>query len=87
MAAGRYCTGSASRGAVRSEAGPARCTVGSASMDPVPDSEAESVRRSADSASTDPARYFVVDSADPAVPDLDPAERFRCFLVHIFIFR
>ena len=60
-------------------------SVESASMDPVPDSEAESVRHSADSASTDSVqnseaesvRHSGVDSADPAVPDLDSAEHFR----------
>ena len=105
MAAGRYCTGSASRGAVRSEAGFVRrsadsastdpaldaeaesaChSVDSASMDPVSDSEAESVRHSADSASTESVqnseaesvRHSEVDSADPAMPDLDSAEHFR----------
>ena len=59
------------------EVGSVRHSVDSASMDSVQDSEAGSVRHSMDSASTDPARYSVVDSADPAVPDLDPAERFR----------
>ena len=71
--------------ALDAEAESACRSVESASMDPVPDSEAESVRHSADSASTDSVqnseaesvRHSGVDSADPAVPDLDSAEHFR----------
>ena len=78
MEAVRCFADSASRGSVQdSEAGSVRYSVDSASMDPVRYSEVGLADRSVDSASMDPARYSVVDSADPAVPDLDPAERFR----------
>ena len=69
---------SASMDSVRySEVGLADRSVDSASMDPVRYSEVGSAVRSVGSASTGPVRYSVVDSADPAVPDLDPAERFQ----------
>lgn len=60
-----------------SEAGLANRCADSASMDPVRYSEAGSAVRSVDYANTDPVRYSGVDSAGPAVPDLEPAERFR----------
>lgn len=60
-----------------SEAGLADRCADSASMDPVRYSVAGSAVRSVDYVNTDPVRYSGVDSAGPAVPDLEPAERFR----------
>lgn len=45
----------------RSDAGTARCSADSASMDPVQDSEAGLADRCADSASMDPVRYSVAE--------------------------